>query len=223
MVRNNARIDTHISSLGPVGISTHSLTHLLGEGLAILISLAPGGDDDAPPRLEHTRHFLHVALLVRHVFAALAGPHIVEAVVRELHLQRVHHLDEVSEDRCEGAVRDRVSEDRCEGAVRNRVSEDRCEGAVRDRVSEDRCEGAVRNRVSEDRCEGAVRDRVPEDRCEGAVRDRVSEDRCEGAVRDRVSEDRCEGAVRDRVPEDRCEGAVRDRVFGTTVCGDRYR
>ena len=37
-------------------------------------------------------HFVNVGLLVGHVLPALAGPHQVEGVVGEVHLQGVHHL-----------------------------------------------------------------------------------------------------------------------------------
>ena len=54
-------------------------------------ALAPGGDDEPTPGLEHSHHLLDVLLLVRHVLAGLARPHQVEGVVREVHRQRVHH------------------------------------------------------------------------------------------------------------------------------------
>ena len=68
-------------------------TYLLVEGSPTLVALAPGGHHDAAARLEHARHLFDVPLLVGHVLAALASPHKVETVVREVHGQGVHHAE----------------------------------------------------------------------------------------------------------------------------------
>jgi hypothetical protein len=66
--------------------------YLLGKGYDAVVSLAPRGHHDASPGLEHPRHLLHVRRLVGHVLTALAGPHVVEAIIGEGHRQCVHHL-----------------------------------------------------------------------------------------------------------------------------------
>mmetsp|Transcript_15587 Transcript_15587/g.31289 ORF Transcript_15587/g.31289 Transcript_15587/m.31289 type:complete len:329 (+) Transcript_15587:337-1323(+) len=70
------------------------------EGLALsrgelrrLLTLTPRSDNDAPSRLEHARHLLHVLDLVGHVLARLTRPHEIEAVVLILHVKRVADLE----------------------------------------------------------------------------------------------------------------------------------
>ena len=86
-------LDGHEVRVRPLLVQKLEVLLLLRGERRRCLALAPGGDDDRTPRLEHADHLLDVLLLVRHVLAGLARPHQVEGVVREVHRQRVHHLE----------------------------------------------------------------------------------------------------------------------------------
>mmetsp|Transcript_19582 Transcript_19582/g.52826 ORF Transcript_19582/g.52826 Transcript_19582/m.52826 type:complete len:293 (+) Transcript_19582:420-1298(+) len=78
--------------VGPLTVEEVEGVALLGSKFGGRFALAPGSKDHGAPRLEDARHLFHILLLVGHVLSRLDGPHEVEGVVREVHLERVLEL-----------------------------------------------------------------------------------------------------------------------------------
>mmetsp|Transcript_14230 Transcript_14230/g.20944 ORF Transcript_14230/g.20944 Transcript_14230/m.20944 type:complete len:293 (-) Transcript_14230:380-1258(-) len=80
--------------MGPLRVQKIQLLFLLrGKPAGAVVSLAPGGNHQAPPRLQHSDHLFDVLLLVGHVLPGLTGPDQVESVVRKGHVHGVHNLE----------------------------------------------------------------------------------------------------------------------------------
>mmetsp|Transcript_21228 Transcript_21228/g.33550 ORF Transcript_21228/g.33550 Transcript_21228/m.33550 type:complete len:205 (-) Transcript_21228:807-1421(-) len=87
-------LDRNKVRVRPFGVKkVQRLLLLRGERHGGVVPLAPGGHYKASPGLQHAHHLLDVLLLVGHVLARLAGPHKVEAIVWEAHLQGIHQLE----------------------------------------------------------------------------------------------------------------------------------